>query len=564
MRKRAVSSLRASGKTKPTKGKGQLQYELDVHQLQLEMQNEELKRARAELEAGLERYAALFDFAPVGYVILRAEGTIRELNHAAAGLLGRMRSLLLGRPFDALVAHRHRARLTQLLVKARLEETRETCEVELPRGDSPLQVRLAATALTRGEPMILLAIEDLTEQNRRERELEEGQIFLREIDHRKNDFLAVLSHELRNPLAPIRNSLFLLRRGAPQRELAQEALTIIDRQVTLLTRLVDDLLDVARIARGKIELTREPVDLSVVVRRTLYDHRMSFDASGIVLEERIDPGVFWVDADAARLTQALSNLLSNAEKYTPRGGTVLVSLRSLDERNVALRVHDTGAGIEAHVLPHVFESFVQSRQTMSHSRGGLGLGLSMVKGIVELHGGAVKAESAGPGRGTIVTVVLPTREAPERAQRPETAPREGERRRVLVIDDNADNTDSIRFGLEMVGHTVAVAYDGFTGVRVARTFRPDVVVSDLGLPDLNGYEVARTLRAEDDLKDVFLIAVSGYVRPEDVERSTAAGFDHHLGKPVGLEELDQLISAPRPTKVVAVAPNRRPRPDRPH
>ena len=519
-----------------------LLHELEVHQIELELQNEELQVARLETEAALERYTLLFDFAPLGYAILAPDGTISEINHVGTSLLGRVRSQLIGLSFESFLSSGDRAAFKLLLRTVLERDSKETCDVALTkRGEIPLAAQLTMRALTRQERMVLVAFEDITERQHQEQMRARTEETLREVDRRKNEFLAVLSHELRNPLGPIQNSLFLLAKDEPNSEKARQARAIIDRQVRLLTRLVDDLLDVTRITRGKIQLRRDLVEVAELVRHAMEDHRMSFEARGLRLEARCEGAPFWVDADPARLVQALSNLLGNAEKFTPRGGRVVVSVNR-DHDEVVLRVRDTGAGIDPETLEHVFEPFVQAPQTIDRAHGGLGLGLAMVKGLVELQGGSVRVFSGGAGRGTEVTVRLPIVDAPAQASAP-TASKTGRRhRRVLVIDDNVDNGDSLQFALESTGHEVRLVLDGPTGLELARQFRPEVVVSDIGLPDMDGYAIARAFRSDPSLKDVYLIALSGYTRPEDLERAADAGFDQYVGKPVQLDDLDHLIS----------------------
>jgi len=520
-----------------------LMHELEVHQIELEIQNESLRAARLETEAALDRYLSLFDFAPVGYAMLDGEGTIRDANHAAARILEEDRGRTIGRPFEKFVSVRDRATFRMLLGRALASGLKETCELELAGGHGdPRQGQLGAVALTGPERRILLTFEDITERKLREQKLASTESALRDVDRRKDEFLAVLSHELRNPLAAMRNSSVVLSRTEPDDPRAAQAKVVIDRQVMLLTRLVDDLLDVTRIARGKVELHRDRFELAELVRRATDDFRPSFDTSGIFLESRLGQGPYWMYADPARLVQIVSNLLGNAEKFTPRGGTVVVSLERDDDRKVALRVRDSGAGIELDTLPHVFESFVQAPQTIDRARGGLGLGLAMVKGLVELHGGSVSVASEGRDRGTEVTVLLPTDLAPLPVSAPEPEAVAGRPRRVLVIDDNADNAETMRDVLGIDGHDVRIAYDGPTGIELARTFRPEIVLCDLGLPGMDGYEVARAFRADEALKDVPLVAVTGYTRPEDLRRSSDAGFDRHLAKPVSLEALERVIS----------------------
>jgi PAS domain S-box-containing protein len=373
--------------------------ELEVHQLELQMQNEELQAARRHAEASLTRYGELFDHAPIGYATLSPDGTIREVNRAGARLLGRDRSALIGSRFAALLDDGSRLAFGVLLDRARANRHTGACEVERVTAAGQEQLHLTAVLLSHPESLILLAFEDVTEQKARERDLQRAQSALRDADHRKDAFLAVLSHELRNPLAPIQNSVFILEKAAPGSPQSRRALAIIDRQIALLTRLIDDLLDVTRIARGKIQLRRIHLEMGELVRRTLEDHHGSFESSGIRLESRFDAGDFWVNADPARLVQILSNLLGNAEKFTPRDGSVVITLRR-EGGQAVLRVRDSGAGIAPEILGHLFEPFMQAPQPLARTRGGLGLGLAMVKGLVELHGGAVSASSEGPGRGT--------------------------------------------------------------------------------------------------------------------------------------------------------------------
>jgi PAS domain S-box-containing protein len=517
--------------------------ELQVHQIELEIQNEELRQARVDVEAGLARYTELFDFAPIGYVALAEDETIRQSNHAGARLLGMERRRLVGYKFADLLVSGQREIFHRLLGRAHDSEARETCEVELRRtGQKPIKLRLSAAALAHDAHAgrtVLLAFEDITERIEREEKLADTERALREADGRKDEFLAALSHELRNPLAPIRNSLFVLSRVEPGSGRAQKAMQVIERQVAHLARLVDDLLDVTRIARGKVQLHRERLELGQLVRNAMDDQRTTFEASGLRMDAHFEPGHFWIDGDPSRLAQVLSNLLSNAEKFTPRGGGVVVSLQRAGGR-VALRVRDTGVGIAPAETQHLFEPFSQAPQTLDRSRGGLGLGLAMTKGLIELHRGTVAIESPGPGRGTTVTVSLPLEAAPApMAARVE--PAATRRRRVLVIDDNRDMAESLEDVLAMIGHQVAAAYDGPSGIALARSFRPEVVFCDVGLPHMDGYEVAKTFRADDALRGIYLVALTGYAMPEDLERAAAAGFDKHVTKPPSLEQLGRLI-----------------------
>ena len=367
---------------------------------------------------------------------------------------------------------------------------------------------------------------------------------LREADKSKNEFLAMLSHELRNPLAPIRNSLYILDRAAPGGDQAQRAHRIIERQTAHMTRLVDDLLDVTRISRGKVNLQRERLELCELVRRTVEDHRSLFQRSGVALDVRIPDDGLWMHGDGTRLAQVIGNLLQNAAKFTGRGGTTAVEVQKDAPANAALiRVRDTGVGMSAELLPRLFEPFTQADRTLDRSRGGLGLGLALVKGLVELHGGTVDAKSEGVGAGTELIVRLPLEQLGTDARSP-AAPqnRPHHRRRVLVIEDSVDAAESLKEALELGDHEVAVAYNGPEGIAKARELKPEVVLCDIGLPQMDGYEVARAFRADAELKDVFLVALTGYAAPEDQQRSREAGFERHLAKPPSMEKLEKVLA----------------------
>jgi signal transduction histidine kinase/ligand-binding sensor protein len=390
---------------------------------------------------------------------------------------------------------------------------------------------------------------DAIDQDRRRRQAEEAlresERGLRDADRHKNEFLGVLSHELRNPLAPIRNALYILDRAPAGGEQASRAKAIIGRQVDHLTRLVGDLLDVTRIARGKIQLQRSRFDLGELVKGAAEDHRALLVERDIELDLRIAAGPLHIHGDQTRIAQVVSNLLQNSAKFTDPGGRVVVVVQR-DGAAASVGIADSGIGIAPEMLERVFEPFTQADDSLHRTRGGLGLGLALVKGLVELHGGEIEVRSEGAGRGAAFTVRLPlaaadrgaTNERP--ARRTTACPR-----RILVIEDNVDAAETLAEMLRMEGHEVAVVHDGRGGVERARASKPEIVLCDIGLPELDGYGVARALRSDATLATTLLVALTGYALPDDQLRAREAGFDHHLAKPVPFETLERLIATAR-------------------
>jgi CheY-like chemotaxis protein len=368
---------------------------------------------------------------------------------------------------------------------------------------------------------------------------------LKEADRRKDEFLATLAHELRNPLAPIRNAVELMRRGSGDGAVTEMARSVMERQVGQMVRLVDDLLDISRITRGKLHLRKERVELAAVVTRAVEASRPLIDAQAHNLTVTLPQEPVHLEADPIRLAQVLSNLLTNAAKYTEKGGHIWLTA----ERHgawVVLSVRDTGIGIAAGDLPRLFEMFSQVAPALERSQGGLGIGLALVRVLVELHGGGVEARSAGPGRGSEFTVRLPV-VAAQAQRRPEPSA-DGEKScaglncRILVADDLRDSADSLALVLRLAGHEVQTAHDGLEAVQAAAAFRPEVALLDIGMPKMNGYEAARHIRQQPWGKRTVLIAVTGWGQEEDKRRATEAGFDHHLTKPVEPAALEKLLA----------------------
>ncbi len=366
---------------------------------------------------------------------------------------------------------------------------------------------------------------------------------LQQADRRKDEFLAMLAHELRNPLAPIATAAQLLKRAGGDPRQAGRAGEVIERQVSHLARLVDDLLDVSRVNRGLVELDRVPVDLREVLAAAAEQSATLLQGRLHTLRRFIDPDPVKVEGDFHRLVQVVANVLNNAAKYTPPGGRIDVHLQGRGNR-VVLQVRDDGAGIAPELLPRVFDLFTQAERTPDRSQGGLGIGLALVRSIVHLHGGEVTAESSGIGQGSTFTVSLPRLQAARVAAHPPEAPAGATPppRSILVVDDNVDAASTLGELLDLLGHSVATAGDARTALRMADTSGPwDAVVLDIGLPDMTGYELARQLRARPAARQSVFVAVTGYGQAQDRELSREAGFHHHLVKPVDVSRLVDVI-----------------------
>lgn len=377
---------------------------------------------------------------------------------------------------------------------------------------------------------------DITGKKRAEREMEEA-------NQRKDEFLAMLAHELRNPLAPIRNAIEIIRSSKSDPERIDWTCEIMERQVHHMSRMLDDLLDVSRITRGQIQLFRQTSDLNILVHRSLDATRTVIEKKELTLETEYAPGAVPVSADITRVEQVTTNLLNNAVKFTPAGGKISVSV-ARDGDSAVLRVRDTGRGIAPELLPHVFDLFTQGDRSLARSEGGMGIGLTLVQSLVRMHGGSVEVRSEGPGRGSEFTVRLPMLPIV-----PSTSPRsaaEGgtasERKSVLVIEDNYDSAQTLATMLDIMGHEVHVAYDGPSGLDQFERLKPAIVLLDIGLPGISGFEVAKRIRTNPKNEALKIIALTGYGSDSDRERSKAAGFDHHLVKPVDFGVLEQLLS----------------------
>jgi signal transduction histidine kinase/ActR/RegA family two-component response regulator len=368
---------------------------------------------------------------------------------------------------------------------------------------------------------------------------------LREVDRRKNEFLATLGHEMRNPLAPLWHAVRLLELQETADPTLVQVRDISKRQVQQLARLADDLLDISQIARGKVELRREPVDLAAVVAQAVQTSAPHLKARHHEFDVTPPAEPLWLEADPVRLVQIMVNLLNNAAKYTEPSGHVWLTV-GREEGEAVIRVRDTGMGIPPEMLPHVFELFTQGEWSVDRSQGGLGIGLALVRRLVELHGGTIAASSAGLGRGSEFVVRLPAVLAPPVGrdgpaangdERRGSPPSKAPRHRILVVDDNVDAATSLSLLLSLEGHEVRGAHDGLAALKAAEDFQPEVVLLDIGLPRMDGYQVARLLRERPEMETVLLVALTGYGQDEDRRRSQEAGFNAHLVKPVDLDAL---------------------------
>ena len=385
----------------------------------------------------------------------------------------------------------------------------------------------------------VMVFHDVTQRRRAEKALKEA-------DQKKDQFLAMLAHELRNPLVPIRNGLQILNLAGNNPAMAESARSIMDQALNQMVRLVDDLLDVSRITTGKLKLRKERVELAAVVQSAVETSRPLIDEQGHQLNVALPSSAILLAADPTRLAQVFSNLLNNAAKYSEEGGHITLSAETRGDE-VIVRVADRGIGIPADHLPRIFQLFAQVETASERSQGGLGIGLSLVKGLVEMHGGKIEAHSNGPGHGSEFVVRLPMVSA---EPLPESHPAKDDdergspaaKYRILIVDDNRLSSGSTATALGLMGHDLATAPDGIQGIERAQTFRPDVILLDIGLPEMNGYETARRIREQPWGKDIFLIAVTGYGQEEDRRRSLEAGFDCHLVKPLNFAELKHKLS----------------------
>ena len=506
------------------------------------------ERKRGEEAQG--RLVAIVESADDAIIGKDLNGVITDWNSGAERLFGYSAAEAVGRPVSMLIPSDRMNEEPDILRRIRGGETISHYETIRRRKDGTLlNISLSVSPIHDAHGRIIGASK-IARDIAGQKKMEEA---LREADRRKDEFLAMLSHELRNPLATIRNSVQLLRMD-PGHAMQRKVLAPLERQVLTLTRLVDDLMDVSRVTMGRVELQRADVGIGRVLRDAAESVRRDMRDRGHSFKISIPATDVVVHADAVRLEQVVVNLLTNAAKYTSDGGTIELSAER-DGEDAVLRVRDSGIGIQPELLEEVFELFSQGATTLDRAKGGLGIGLALVKYLVEMHGGSVQAKSDGPGTGSEFIVRLPAVAADEQAKRilQDALAAEGgvqeHALRVLVVDDNRDSADLQAALLQHNGHKVMTAYNGRDALEVAVSFRPEVILLDIGLPEVDGYEVAYRLRQQPELDGVVLVAMTGYGQPEDRQRSQAVGFDHHLVKPAEFADLQNILTSVQDMKV---------------
>jgi signal transduction histidine kinase/ActR/RegA family two-component response regulator len=482
------------------------------------------------LQGAEEPYRNLVEQMRQGAVVLAESGDILYSNARFAGLVGEPLESIVGGHIGRFIAEADRVAFTTLL-----NSGNGTCRSRIVSSAAEIievHLSLTTTVSSKGLGSLCLIVADLRalleargERDRAERD-----------SHTKNEFLAMLAHELRNPLGAIHSAVGLLESVDPKSGPAIRAREVIARQVGHLSHLIDDLLDVERVVSGKIRLDRHPLDMAEAVR-----HAVAAFTGNAALDRRIEIRTepMWVEGDAGRLEQVFANIVTNAVKYTPPGGEIRVSVRSEGD-DAVFSVEDTGFGIAPELLPSIFDMFVQGERTLDRAQGGLGIGLTLVRRLIDLHGGSVTASSGGVGNGSTFTVRLPrvanAATPPVSVSFVGTTPK-----RVLLIEDSRDAREMFRMMLEAAGHSVYEADNGYRGLEVLEREHLDVAIIDIGLPGLDGYQVARHIRGHPNGRSMLLLALTGYASPRDHERSVEAGFDHHLVKPVDTAELARLL-----------------------
>ena len=511
---------------------------------------------REMMQLGQELAATLLELSQDAIIIRDAEDRITFWNRGAHEMYGWSADEALSQEINQLLGTAHGAWET---LNSQIETTGfwDGELLQRRKNGTPVLVQCREVLVrdAAGKRSAVLAIKrDITEQRRAFEALKEA-------DRRKDEFLATLAHELRNPLAPIRNAVEIMRLAGNDREAIERSRAVLDRQAQQLARIVEDLIDLARIVEKKVEMRRERVEVRTVVETALETSRPQMEEAQLRLIVHLPDEPLYLDADPVRIAQVLVNLLNNAARHTAAGGEVILAVErapaagtgvsAIDgtgqaSDDVVLRVRDTGSGIPSTLLPHIFEMFTQGPRTTQQGRGGLGVGLALVRNLIQMHGGSVHAYSAGAGEGSEFVVRLPRAEPPPAARW--ESPGSGEqgsisRKQIVVVDDNDDQVQSLAMLLTMMGHTVHRAASGPEAIEKAIEFRPDLMLIDIGMPGMEGYEVARRIRERPELQQVVLVAQTGWGGDSDRQRSREAGFDSHLVKPLSLGDLYDVLRA---------------------
>jgi signal transduction histidine kinase/ActR/RegA family two-component response regulator len=478
----------------------------------------QLAELRRDLRASEARFHAIVDRSTDGMIVLRTDGIICFANPAAERMLGRGAEELLGEMFGVP------------FVPGKVTEV----NVLQPGGGNRIAEMQVVTTQWQDRPSYLATLHDITDRKRAEEEAREGV-------RRRDEFLAILSHELRNPLAAIVNAAQVMHQRSFDDQMLSRARQIIERQGQQMTRLLDDLLDVSRVSRGKIQLRKEPLDLVQSAHEAMQVVHPFVQSRHLALHVDFHDQPLIVEADSARMLQVLINLLTNAAKYTPAEGEIHVTARR-EGGQAVFEVRDTGIGIAPEMLRSIFDPFVQETVNLARSEAGLGIGLSLVRSLAELHGGSVTAASPGVNQGSTFTVHWPLAIRPMPKPRSSKAGPQPAEQRIVIVEDNPDVREMLQTLMELEGHEVAAADDAPEALELIEFQRPDIALVDIGLPTFDGYEVARRIRANPATRETFLVALTGYGLPEDQRLAAEAGFDAHLVKPIDLEKLSSLLA----------------------
>jgi two-component system CheB/CheR fusion protein len=553
----------------------QLLHEMETYREETRVQTDQLIEAQRQLEQSRDRNADLYESAPVAYMTLDRQGIVRDINLTGARLLGNERPNIVGMPFLRLVAQDDRSKWSAHFERWKDDPLPHQCTVRLMTSSGETQVQVSEQPVVEQTELVMrIALADVTEQKNAEEEvrrlnrelenrvtqrtadLQAANAELIATDRRKNEFLAMLGHELRNPLAGIVNGLSLLQVENLTVDERDQALRVANRQVAVMSSLLGDLLDVARVTQGKVKLRKQPADLREIVRSAVFSCQQAIEQRQQVLQFQDSDQRLSVECDPARIEQVAVNLLNNASKYTGPGGTIRMVV-SAEGSFARMDIIDTGVGMEPETLHSAFELFSQAESASDRAQGGLGIGLTLVKSLVELHEGSVEAHSAGLGQGSRFTVRLPLHEGlPGEDEPHEARPSEQMRatpHRIVIIEDNRDSAQVLVLLLKRWGHEVHLAYDGVSGIELVSRVKPDLVLVDIGLPRLDGYRVAQELRLLEPAPEMVLVAMTGYGTESDRQKALRAGFDRHLTKPVLSADLASVVQscvngqgAPRP------------------